>query len=338
MTSCQKSPDETGYRNSNISRLVAIDKFINSYGIRNFKVKPLKADCSKRIYYRIFSLQDTFILMDASEDRSSIEPFINIGMNLLKRGFSVPKLYAQNIEEGLLLSEDLGDDSFTAYLKKNPDKEYELYEHAVEALSKLCNTPVDIDIPTYNETNFNTGLTSFLEWVVQHQLIQPAFEIAKKEFFEIFNNLFRNLSLLKPVFCHRDYMADNLFYLADRSQHEKVGILDFQDASFANPAYDLVSILEDARRDVSQNTAAHSYKSYLNGFAKLNANVFNICYITLSLQRNLGIIALFHRKHIKDGSPHYLSYLPRVWKFVRNSLQHPISRELKQWFDRYDIK
>jgi aminoglycoside/choline kinase family phosphotransferase len=137
------------------------------------------------------------------------------------------------------------------------------------------------------------------------------------------------------VFVHRDYHAQNLLWLPQRTAHARVGLIDFQDAVAGSPAYDLVSLLEDARRDVPQALAAAMTERYL---AQMNGHTdpeqFRMAAALLAAQRNAKIIGIFARLLARDKKPRYLAYLPRVWGYMERDLQHPALAALKIWYDR----
>jgi aminoglycoside/choline kinase family phosphotransferase len=132
----------------------------------------------------------------------------------------------------------------------------------------------------------------------------------------------------------RHYHADNLMWLAERKAEQAVGLLDFQDALIGCPAYDLVSLLEDARRDVSPSLQKEMIEYYLSKSAIKDVQAFDTAYAVLGAQRNSKIVGIFARLAIRDTKPRYLGYLPRVWKHLEHDLSHPALAELKIWMDR----
>jgi hypothetical protein len=141
-----------------------------------------------------------------------------------------------------------------------------------------------------------------------------------------------------PVLVHRDYHAQNLLWLPRKSDHARVGILDFQDAVAGSRAQDLMHLVEDARRDVSPDVTNATIARYLEtsrarGLA-LDKEQFGAEMAAISGQRNARIVGVFGRLYKRDGKPRYLDYLPRVWRHLNNDLSHPAMRDLKSWYDR----
>lgn len=336
MTLYPASNSSTTNPHDYITKLANIEHFITKYNIDNHKIIPLTSDCSFRKYYRVFTKNSTFILMDSSLELHSLQPFVTINNFLIQQKFSAPLIHQQDLKNGFLLLEDFGNHSYTNYLKLNPHQEKALYNNAIEVLLRLYNNEKEISLPFYDASIYNQKLQIFIDWFLDYKLEPDVFKIATEELLQIFNKLYPTLELLKPTMGLADYMADNLMYLEDRAHYQSVGLLDFQDAIIANPAYDLVSLLQDARRDITPETSHYSYQKFLQSTA-IDPDIFNLCYTILSLHNNLRIIGVFHRKNIRDHSPQYLDYTPRVWGYIKNSLNHPQMHELKQWFSRYDI-
>ncbi len=322
---------------SDLSKQDKIHKFIINAGFEQFRVEAILGDASNREYYRIITLNNSFILMDDSADFDSLQPFINMDNLLLTNGIRAPIIIASDIEKGLLLLEDFGNDSYTKYLIKHPEDEIKLYENATDVLVKLYSLGSDMNLPIQNIQLLNKGIDSFLEWYVKSRIPSVIYREVSDELYRIFNKLYPQLSSLKKVLVLRDYMADNLFWLGDGADVRGVGVIDFQDAVLGSPVYDLVSLLEDARRDVDLRAVQAAKKRYLSMIPEIKEDTFNTSYAILSAQRNLRIIGVFHKLVIAYKKPKYGTYFPRIWGHIESNLDNPLMAELKNWFIKYDL-
>jgi aminoglycoside/choline kinase family phosphotransferase len=335
-----KTEKYTGYDDFNLKDIVKQDEinhFIISAGFEQFRISCIPGDASRREYYRVVTLNQSYILMDASADFESVSPFINMDNFLLNSGIRAPVIIFADLSKGLVLLEDFGVNSFTKYLQKNHDRELELYNAATDLLIRTYRIKADLKLPVYNNVLLNKELQIFNDWFVKSRTHAAIHSRMKGELFQIFDRLYKQLGDLKPVLVYRDFMADNLFWLEKGSGDQRVGVIDFQDAVIGSPAYDLVSLLEDARRDVAQPIVKNCIERYLKGLPEIEKKSFEESYAILGVQRNMKIVGIFHRLHTRDKNSKYLNYLPRVWQHLNNNLKHPILSDLKDWFVRYDI-
>jgi aminoglycoside/choline kinase family phosphotransferase len=285
---------------------------LSDAGIKNYQRKPLVADASNRRYERVLAGDATYMLMIAPPETEDVRPFIKIAEILQNAGLNAPDILARDVENGLLVLQDFGDDLFTQVLKGGED-ELALYKQAVAVLEAL---PTQADAPAYSKEKLVQEAMLYIDWL--------ATDADKAGFAAIWEKLIDSLSVNNRLVL-RDYHADNLMWLPQNTGLQQVGLLDFQDAVVGNAAYDYVSLLEDARRDVSAATVS----AILRG----KSEQFLLDYAILGAQRNLKIIGIFHRLHKRDGKDRYLHYLPRVWAHLRGDLQHPALAELKTWMD-----
>jgi len=322
---------------SDLAKQDKIHQFLINAGIEQFRVESIPGDASNREYFRIHTVSNTYILMDDSADFDSLQPFINVDNLLLTHGIRAPIIMASDLENGFLLLEDLGSNSYTKYLMKCPNEEMMLYEQAVDVLVKLHTIGSEINLPAQNSILLSKGINSFLEWYVKPRISAAIYKEVSDELYQIFEKLYPKLSSLKKVFVHRDYMADNLFWLSNGENINSVGVIDFQDAIVGSPVYDLVSLLEDARRDVDFNVVKAVKKRYLTKMPDIDSADFNDCYAILSAQRNLRIIGVFHRLVLVMKKPKYAGFFPRIWGYIGDNLENPLMIELKNWFIKYDL-
>jgi hypothetical protein len=322
---------------NDIASIVLLDNFIRNAGIENYKLNEIPGDASKRKYYRVLVKDGSYILMDARDDQASLAPFLEIGSLLLNRGFSAPKLYERDLTNGFLLLEDLGDNTFNRVLTKDIELEQELYNLAIDVLVELYRQDVISDLPEHSAFELNRGLEIFCEWYVKEHLPVNKIIPATRALIDIFTKLYQHLPKIKKVLVLRDYMADNLFYLPERNAIAQIGLIDFQDAHIGSPAYDMVSLLEDARRDISHSVVTNSINRYLNSLPQINSENFLNSYAILGMQRNLRIIGVFNRLNKAYGRTKYLNYLPRVWGYVKHGLEKPILEDVREWFKSYGV-
>lgn len=226
-------------------------KFLAENKIKNCEIKKVAGDASFRSYYRIFFDGETRILMFAPPSHEDIRPFVKIDEFLISHEFSAPKIFAREEENGFLLLEDFGDDTYGKVLVTSQLQELPLYEKACEVLLSLHRLEAPKDIPTYNHALLFREVMLFVDWYLPLQ--KKAMSLQEKARFKfLWFQLFDLLEKENQVLVLRDYHADNLMILSSREGIKQVGLLDFQDAVIGAKAYDLVSLLEDARRDVDE--------------------------------------------------------------------------------------
>ncbi len=316
--------------------LVSAQKFLAENGLMNCQIKKIAGDASFRSYYRIFYQDKTFILMFAPPSQEDVAPFIKIDEILVNNGFHAPKILAKNIDLGFILLEDFGDETYSKALKKNIADEYFLYEKACDALIEIQKIPLkNIDILHYNHATLFREVMLFIDWYLpwrNHKITLQQIQDYKFHWIELFDKL----SKKNQALVLRDYHADNLMVLNDKNGFEGVGLLDFQDALIGSYAYDLLSLLEDARRDVDEKNKQKLFDYFISK-ANYNREDFLIDYEIISLQRNIKILGIFARLHLRDGKNQYINFMPRVKDFVESRLNKTnlISSQFKNFLKVY---
>lgn len=313
-----------------------IAAFLKLAGWEGAERSFLAGDASFRHYDRItdHAGKRTAVMMDAPPDKEPLAPFIKVDNFLVERGYSAPKIHALDLERGLLLLEDLGDDSYTKLLQRQPHMESKLYLAACDVLADLHTQNVkDLAVPEYTAEKLLEEALLFADWYLVAVMGESKARALRDEYIAIWSEIIAAMPFLLPVVVLRDYHADNLLWLPQREGKQQVGLLDFQDALIGSPAYDLVSLLEDARRDVPIEMVQISINRYLQKTNWDKAD-FMVHYALLGAQRNCKIIGIFTRLAKRDGKQHYLNLLPRVWAHLENDLQHPVLRPLKDWMDQ----
>jgi aminoglycoside/choline kinase family phosphotransferase len=296
--------------------------FLSATDWRDAQRVTVAGDASNRRYDRLTKPDgSTAILMDAPPEKGEdIRPFVRIAQHLTNIGLNAPDVLAKDDAQGFLILEDLGDDLFARVLEHSPDLEFPLYEAAVDVLTHLHKAPFPTLTPY--DTNIMTEMAALAYgWYVLGATGQ--IDAAKIGIFvKKFSTLLAPLAHTPQVLIHRDYHAENLLWMPQRDGVEKVGLLDFQDAMSGHPAYDLVSILQDARRDVSPLVQTAMKARYIdqNG---LDVDDFSAAYALLGVQRNMRILGVFARLCMRDGKAHYVDLIPRVWAHIETNLAHP---------------
>ena len=304
--------------------------FLAAHGWPDAEIRPLAGDASFRRYFRIHGAGGaTAVLMDAPPAHEDVGPFLKVAGHLLDRGFSPPRPLAIDREKGLLLLEDFGDDRVGPLLQRDPGRERGIYEVAVDILVRIAAQPAPSDLLPYDEEAMRREVALLTEWYAQAVGLQ----VDEEGYFRAWSDVWGHILTIvqnNPVLVLRDYHADNLMVLPDR---QKLGLLDFQDALAGHPAYDLVSLLQDARRDVAPALEEAMIARYVAASNVAAPDRFRADYEILGAQRNTKILGIFTRLWKRDSKPHYLPLQPRVWNYLERNLDHPALAPVRAWFD-----
>ncbi len=312
-------------------RNATIEKFLQVNGQGRALRKTLAGDASVRRYERLIDGMVPAILMDCPPDRLDVRPFLEIATWLRSAGFSAPLIFAADEDAGLVLMEDLGDDLFSRVCAQ-PDAygvdETELYAAAVDVLVALQALEPLPSLPVYDDEKMLEEASRFTRWYAP-----DLSDAAKANYLDIWRELLPLVRVGPAALVYVDYHADNLLWLLKRGGPAKIGLLDFQDGRVGPPAYDLVSLLEDARRDVSPDVADVMIERYLKARPDLDVEAFRTSYAVLGAQRNCKILGLFSRLAIEEEKTQYLALLDRVRGHLQHDLTHPRLATLAAWFD-----
>ncbi len=303
-------------------RATLMSEFLATTLWSDARPEPLAGDASNRRYLRLFQgNNESAVLMDAPPEKGEdIRPFVKIAEELRLAGLSAPRLLARDETHGFLLLEDLGDDLFARVVERTPEQEAPLYEVATDVLLTLHTHPVPQNLAIYSPKTMTKMAALAYRWYLRG-LDQPFHEAAAK-FEEVFEPLIDALAPNADVLIQRDYHAENLLWLPDREGVARVGLLDFQDAMCGHRAYDLVSLLQDARRDVDPSLEAKMIDRYISTSGQPR-DTFEAAYHALGVQRNLRIMGVFARLSMHFGKPNYIDLIPRVWGYLLRDLDHP---------------
>ncbi|MFT7595175.1 MAG: aminoglycoside/choline kinase family phosphotransferase [Paracoccaceae bacterium] len=304
-------------------RSTLIETFLSCTAWATAQRANLAGDASNRRYERLTDRQSgkTAVLMDApGETGEDTRPFVRIATHLRAIGLSAPEIYAQDMELGFLLLEDLGDDLFARVIPQSPHMEDPLYTAATDILIALRNIPCP-DLTAFDPPLMAKQASLVFDTYLAGITGTPEPEISTR-FQAVFQDILHQTTQGPPVMMLRDYHAENLLWLPERHGVARVGLLDFQDAMLAHPAYDLVSLLQDARRDVPAAIEQKMIAHYITQTGVDDA-AFRTAYVVLGVQRNLRIIAVFTRLAAARGKPDYIRLIPRVWAHLMRGLKHP---------------
>ena len=294
-------------------------QFLAQNGWGNASQSHLAGDASNRSYLRLTHSDTgkTAVLMDAPPTSGEdIRPFIAITTHLMGLDLSPPRILAQDEQHGFLLIEDLGDTLFARLIKDNPEMEQTLYRAAVDVLIQLHQHPAPNGLLDYTPAVMADYIGPVFEWYHPTASDKVAAITAEIE------TVLTTYCTAPPVMALRDYHAENLLWLPNRIGTKRVGLLDYQDAVIAHPSYDLVSLLEDARRDVPAKIQTEMIDRYTSA-TDTDPQTFHAAYCANGAQRNLRILGIFARLCVIAGKPDYIDLIPRVWGHLERDLSHP---------------
>jgi N-acetylmuramate 1-kinase len=273
------------------------------------------------------------VVMDAPAPQEDVRPFVRIARHLLAMKLSPPEIWAIDEANGFLLLEDLGDDTFARVLANGAD-EAELYARATDVLATVHAAPdhgLLPDLGAYEGGALIEAAMLLPDWYLPEASGRaPPAEIMQG-YIDAWRACLANLPPSAGTLLLRDFHKDNLMWL-ERPGVRACGLLDFQDAQRGHPSYDLVSLIEDARRDVSPDVRAACLARYL-ATTGLDEKDFRTGYALMAAQRHARIVGLFVRLWRRDGKPEYLPHLPRVWRLFEQALMHPALEPLRRWVD-----
>jgi len=344
-----------------VDRMAAARQFIAESGYSEALRTRLRADASTRSYERL-ALGDKRVLLMNYPPRpdgppvrgdkpysaiahlaDNVVPFVAMANGLRQCGFSAPAVYQADLERGFLVIEDLGEERIVA--SDPPAPIAERYETAVDVLLALHARQVpdtlpvapqlDYRIPAYDMNAFLIEAELLLDWFLP-RLNAATPDTERDSFRALWRELLQPAIDAPPTWVLRDFHSPNLLWLPQRSELARLGLLDFQDAVMGPPAYDVASLLQDARVDIPEETELALLGRYVRGrsgrAADFDAAQFIKIYATLAAQRASKILGIFARLDMRDGKPQYLRHLPRVWEYLQRALSHPALEALNAWY------
>jgi len=311
-------------------------EFLDANGWQWSDSSPLADDASFRRYRRLKAADRRAVLMDAPPPMEDIRPFARIARHLRTLGLSAPDVLAENDTLGALVLEDLGDDTFTRLLEAGDD-EPALYTLAVDVLIHLHRSTAKIGVPNwldpYDDDRLIDEAVLLTDWYLPEMTGEPTPDATRDAYVAAWKSVFSLIPFTSPTLVLRDFHVDNLMRLEGRTGVAACGILDFQDAVAGSPAYDLMSLVEDARRDIDDTLKSAMIERYLSEFADLDRDRFATAFTILAAQRHAKVIGIFTRLCRRDGKAGYLRHIPRVWRLLEQALEHPALGAVASWFD-----
>lgn len=315
-------------------REAAIEMFLSCGAWKGAQRRPFAHDASFRRYFRLIGGPRPALLMDAPPPQEDVRPWCKIARHLDRLGLSAPAIYQADEARGLLVIEDYGDETFPNALTHGDAAA--LYAAAVDTLVALHCAPgaLDVAVPDYDEATLVEKAALLLDWFI------PAIggavpDAARTEYEAAWRAILPLRKGVPETLALRDFFPENIMWLQGRDGVRRCGLLDFQDASRAPAVYDLVSLLEDARRDVPEALRRAMTERYLAAFPRQDRAAFAAAAAVMAAQRHARVIGVFARLWKRDGKPRYLAHIPRVWRLLERALLHPALAPLAQWFDAH---
>ncbi|BDI60927.1 aminoglycoside phosphotransferase family protein [Qipengyuania nanhaisediminis] len=308
-----------------------LHEFIAKAGWGDAAIEPIPGDASFRRYFRLCrpgTTPDSAMLMHAPPPHEDPAPFLKVAHWLNDNGMRAPHIHAEDASQGWVLTEDFGDDRMREWIDARPEDEEAAYEEAIEALIDLHRLPPG-PFPAYDMATYLREARLLVEWYAPAMGLDidaEGYEAAWRE-------------VLAPVIARqqpgvtvlRDYHAENIMLLGPPGSGAGQGLIDFQDALVGHPAYDLVSLLQDARRDVDQGFADGLRAHYQHRTGSFTEH-FIADFATLGAQRNAKIVGIFTRLFKRDGKDRYLAMIPRVWNLLEADLRYSALKPVADWF------
>jgi len=304
-------------------------RFLDACGWAGARIEPLAGDASFRRYFRVIGDGRSAVLMDAPPPHEDPGPFAAVAEWLCSMGLSAPEIIHRDLEKGLLLLADFGDARLRETLDQDPSRERELYELATDVLIHLHRHPPMPGLSGHGLDTWLEELMLFPDWYCKALGLAVDVDGYRAAWVEALRPVAADG--LGPVTILRDYHAENIMLIGGRDGVEHFGLLDFQDARAGHPAYDLASVLEDARRDVSETIERDMIDRYLAATGQGEA--FERAYWALAAQRNTRILGVFTRLWKRDNKPHYTVFQPRMWGLLERDLASPQLAPVRAWFD-----
>jgi N-acetylmuramate 1-kinase len=351
-------------------RIAMVRSFLDEAGFGTAERRRMQGDASTRIFERLKLDGVPAILMNAPRRpdgppvrdgkpysaiahlAEDIVPYVALAAALRAQGFSAPAIMHADLDHGLLVMEDLGVDRVVT--DDPPAPIAARYAAAVDLLAALHGRKVpetlpvaphlDYRLPRYELTTFLIEAELLLDWYLAKAGSKGTdakdINILRKEFVALWSKALKPALDAPPTWVLRDYHSPNLLWLEDRKDIARIGVLDFQDALIGPAAYDVASLLQDARVDVPESLEMTLLGQYVRARMSQSAEQgqqfdtanFMLLYATLAAQRATKILGIFARLERRDGKPQYLRHMPRLWNYLQRSLAHPALAPLKDWY------
>jgi tRNA threonylcarbamoyl adenosine modification protein YjeE len=354
--------DGRGAATPRVDRLGAMLGFLDKAGLGTATRARIAGDASTRSYERLINGSKQFILMNSPRKTDGppikrglpysaiahlaedVKPFVAIANGLRERGFSAPEIFFADYDAGFAVVEDLGTELIVAgdpplpiaeRYERAVDVLVELHRHDLPDVLPVSQQVVQYRIPPYDLDAFLIEVELMIDWYLPLRGA-PATGEARTEFLSLWRDALRPALDARKTWVLRDFHSPNLLWLADRPGVAQVGLLDFQDAVMGPAAFDVSSLLQDARVDVTEDLEIALFTRYVQARRahdrNFDAEAFGRLYATLAAQRATKILGIFARLDRRDGKPQYLRHLPRIHAYVHRALRHPALAALRDWY------
>jgi tRNA threonylcarbamoyl adenosine modification protein YjeE len=358
-----RAAEITGYGKAaaQVARLQALRQFLTDAGYADAERQRMAGDASTRSYARLIRQDGVFILMNsprrpdgpaiydgksysaAAHLAEDVKPFVAIANGLRERGFSAPSIHHADLEAGFLITEDFGG---VGIIEGDPPWPIaERYQAATDMLAALHREAlpeilplapqVNYAIPTFDTDALLVEIGLMPEWYLPDRGVELTRDL-RAEFVAMWRDLLSKPAAAPKTWVLRDFHSPNLIWLDQRPDIAKVGIIDFQDTVLGPPAYDLASLLQDARLDVPEPLELALLTRYIKARRASDDSFdpadFAEIYAIMSAQRNTKLLGIFARLNRRDGKPQYLRHLPRIWTYLTRSLAHPALSGIRAWY------
>jgi N-acetylmuramate 1-kinase len=311
-------------------------EFLAGAGWGRTRVEALPGDASARRYFRLSDQGRRAMLMDAPPPED-VGRFTRIARLLHRLDYSAPLILAADPASGFLVLEDLGDQTYTRLIEAGADED-RLYGLATDLLADLhrrFDVQTQQGVPAYSDEILLEEAGRFILWFLPAATGAAVPDAVAAEFRTLWQRVLPVARAVPDSLVLRDYHIDNLMLLDGRAGLQACGLLDFQDAVIGPIAYDLVSLVEDARRDISAPLRDGMIARYLAQRPEIDPALLGPSLAVLGAQRHTKVIGLFCRLCVRDGKPGYLRHLPRLWRLLEASLAHPALAELEGWMKHH---
>ncbi|CAN5299790.1 bifunctional tRNA (adenosine(37)-N6)-threonylcarbamoyltransferase complex ATPase subunit type 1 TsaE/phosphotransferase [soil metagenome] len=347
-----------------VERLASLRRFLQLAGSLDAKRQRMPGDASTRSYARLIKGDQSAILMnsprrpdgpalyngktysEAVHLAEDVKPFVAIANGLRERGFSAPAIHHADLDDGFLITEDFGRDLFIEGDPPQPIVAH--YQTAVDMLAALHQEQLpgvlplaphlDYTVPAFDDDAMMIEVGLMPEWYLADKGVTLTSNM-QADFLLIWQDLLTKLADAPRTWMLRDFHSPNLIWLEHRRDIGRVGLLDFQDAVMGPAAYDLVSLLQDARIDVPESVEIPMLARYAKerkaADAAFDPAAFVRQYAIMSAQRNTRLLGTFARLNRRDGKPQYLKHQPRVWTYLNRALAHPSLETYREWCIAY---
>jgi N-acetylmuramate 1-kinase len=302
--------------------------FLAAAGWGGAQILPLAGDASFRRYFRVIAGDRVAVLMDAPPPHEDPRPFIQVAEYLTGIGLSAPRILARDLAQGLLLIEDFGNDRMREAVDGDLSQEAAIYRGVIDVLIALHQHPPLAGLKPHGLDHWLSEVTLFTDWYCPALGLDVDTQSFAAAWHEVLSPVAAQGQSVTEL---RDFHAENVMLIAGATGTQRFGLLDFQDALIGHPAYDLVSMLQDARRDVSPAVEQVELARYMRETGR--GQPFEQAYWALAAQRNTRILGVFVRLWKRDGKPHYRQFQPRMWGLLERDLAHPSLAALSAWFD-----